>query len=109
MKEIWKDIEEWEGYYQISNIGRVKSLARMILGSNGQIYHVKERILKPHLDKKGYYTIMFHKNHERKPKLIYVHRLVAQAFVENPNNYEVVNHKDCNTINNKFYKWNWMI
>ena len=87
MKEIFKDIEEYEGLYQISNLGRVKSLK-----------YGKERILKPAKDKKGYLYVCLYK--QGKMKIYRVHRLVAQAFIPNPNNLPQVNHKDEDKTNN---------
>lgn len=77
MKEIWKDIIGYEGIYKISNKGRIKN---------------KYKILKQVLDKDWYYRIGLSKDNNR--KYYYVHRLVLQTFVPNPNNYPVVNHKD---------------
>ena len=89
MEESWKDIEGYEGLYQVSNKGRVKSLN----------YHntKKEKILKP-VNANGYKRVELCKN--KTIKRLYVHRLVAQSFIENPNNYSCVNHKDeCRTNN----------
>lgn len=85
MKEIWKDIPNYEGLYQVSDLGRVKSVKRQL-------------ILKPMLTKKGYLSVALYKNHSRKIKPI--HRLVAQTFLSNPNNLPQVNHKDENKENN---------
>ena len=91
MEEIWKDIKGYEGLYQISNWGRVKSL-----GNNKTR---KEKILKPCILKKGnYLRIGLRKNGKRKMYL--VHRLVAEAFIQNPNNLPFINHKDENPSNN---------
>lgn len=87
-KEIWKDILGYEGLYQVSNFGRVKSFK-----------FGKERILKPGTNKYGYLIVILCKN--GKVKHFYVHRLVAEAFIPNPHNYPCVNHKDeCKTNNN---------
>ena len=88
MEEIWKDKKDYEGHYQVSNFGRVKS-----------IKFGKEIILKQHINiKGGYYYVCLLKN--GKHKNYYVHRLVAQAFIDNPNNLPEVNHKDeCKTNN----------
>lgn len=92
MKEVWKDIEDYEGLYQVSNHGRIRSLGH-------DTWHTG-RILKPHLDGKGnYYVICLHKNKTLKHCL--VHRLVAQAFIPNPNNLPCVNHKDEVKTNNR--------
>ena len=81
--EIWKDIEGYEGLYQVSNKGRVKSL-----GNNKTR---REKILQPSENHKGYLRISLYKNGKQKKFL--VHRLVAEAFLPNPNNLPQVNHK----------------
>ena len=90
--EHWKEIKGYEGLYMVSNLGNVKSL-----GSDK--WH-KGKILNPHLDgKKNYLLVGLHKNGKLFHKQ--VHRLVAETFISNPNNYPVVNHKDeCKTNNN---------
>lgn len=92
MIEIFKDIEGYEGLYQISNLGSVKSLG------NGNSNNSKEKILKPTKDKKGYLYVDLYKDGKR--KTYKVHRLVAQTFIENPNNLPQVNHKDEDKTNN---------
>lgn len=82
--EIWKDIEGYEGKYQVSNEGRVKSLNYNNTG--------KEHLLIPSSDKRGYKHVNLFLNGYKKMKLI--HRLVAEAFIENPNNYPQINHKN---------------
>lgn len=93
--EIWKDIEGYEGLYQISSEGRVKSL--------GNDKTRKEKILKGIKDKYGYLYVNLYKN--RKLKNLLVHRLVAEAFIDNPDNLPQVNHiqenrKDLNCVDN---------
>ena len=86
--EIWRDIKGYEGLYQVSNLGRVKSLG------NGCSNASKERILKPFIDNregKGYLRVTLCKN--GKTKRFQVHRLVAEAFIPNPNNLPFINHK----------------
>lgn len=100
MKEIWKDIEEYEGKYQVSNLGRVKSL----LFINGNIIKKREKILKE-LGENKYLHVTLWKNH--KGKNYSVHQLVAKAFIENPNNYKEINHKDENIRNNKADNLEW--
>lgn len=79
MEEIWKDIKGYEGLYQVSNLGKVKGLKN-------------EHILKQSLKNNGYCVLTLCK--ENKPKTKLVHRLVAQAFIPNPNNLAQVNHKN---------------
>lgn len=90
MEEVWKDIEGYEGLYQVSNLGNVKSLNYQGVS--------REKILKPFINSDGYKRVMLYKN--KTIKRLSVHRLVAQAFIENPNNYSCVNHKDENNQNN---------
>ena len=91
MQEIWKDIPDYEGIYQVSNLGNIKSIKRIVNSiSGGRI--VNERILRQKLRSDGYLDVELSKNNVQKS--IYVHRLVAIAFIDNPNNYDVVNHKD---------------
>ena len=104
IEEIWKDIEGYEGLYQVSNLGRVRSVSRMIqrddkwIGKVITIYH-KGRILRQAKTVDGYSQINLWKEggcHTHR-----VHRLVAKAFIPNPDNLETVNHKDENILNNR--------
>lgn len=97
MVEIWKDVVGYETLYQVSNLGRVKSL--------GNDKTKKEKILKLEKRKTGYLQAHLSKN--GKTKLIYVHRLVAKSFIENPNNLEQINHKDENKGNNNVNNLEW--
>lgn len=97
MKEIWKDIEGYEGLYQVSNIGRVKSL--------NYNHTNQEKILKYGIDTSGYRVITLWKNRKGKTKT--VHRLVANTFIPNPNNYPIINHKDENKQNNSVDNLEW--
>lgn len=106
-KEIWKDIEGYEGLYQVSNYGKVKRLKRKI--KNQYIFKyekITNNILKGHKIQKGYIQVrLINQNGESKSFLI--HRLVAQAFIPNPNNYPQINHKDENKENNKVDNLEW--
>lgn len=97
--EIWKDIEGYEGY-QVSNLGRVKSIDREISTSSGKRL-IKGTIRKTTLTNGGYEKVVLYKGKKRKTTL--VHRLVAMAFLDNPNNYPQVNHKDENKVNNTVF------
>lgn len=103
--EEWKDIEGYEGLYQVSNLGRVKSLDRIIYRNNGRIQTLRERILKPAKISGGYQFVLLSK--DGKTKHCLVHRLVASAFIENPNDYTDVNHIDENKINNRVDNLEW--
>lgn len=93
MKEIYKDIKGYEGKYQVSNLGNVKSLHY----NNTN----REKVMKPSV-RKGYLSVDLG---YRNPRL--VHRLVAEAFLENPNNLPCVNHKDENKRNNCVDNLEW--
>lgn len=95
--EVWKDIPEYKGLYQVSNWGRVKSLERTIV-CGSQIRLIKERVLKENKDTLGYCRIGLHKDGKR--KTFSVHRLVAKCFLEPIEGKDIVNHKDCNPSNN---------
>lgn len=103
--EIWKDIEGYEGLYQVSNEGRVKSLQREIVYKDGRKKALEEKILHNFLSDLGYYHVMLSKNGV--PKRYKVHRLVAKAFIANPNNLPVINHKDENPKNNVVENLEW--
>lgn len=102
--EIWKDIPGYEGYYQVSNLGRVKSLSRIVANPLGA-YISKERILKLTHRKDGYINTSLLK--DKVAKKMFVHRLVAMAFIPNPNNYPDINHKDENPSNNCVENLEW--
>ena len=96
MKEIWRDIEGYECLYQVSNLGRIKSLK--FWSNVHKKYYEKETILKNKINKHGYEFVGLHKHN--KTKNFSVHRLVAEAFIDNPKMYKEVNHIDGNKLNN---------
>lgn len=109
--EIWVDIQGFEGLYQISNQGNVKSLERTVIKSNGRKQTNKERILVPSLiqNKSGDPHLVV--SLCRDGKIVahpLVHRLVAIHFIPNPNNYDVVHHIDHNPFNNCVENLCWM-
>lgn len=96
--EIWKDIPEYEGLFQVSNKGRVKSLKRKVRrGYKYELKTVPEKIRSLSIDKHGYYHLALSKNNKRKN--YFLHRLVAMVFIPNPENYPVINHIDGNKKN----------
>lgn len=103
--EIWKNIPGYEGSYQVSDRGRVKSLPRKIIRKNGHIQTFKPRILKPLNHSNGYLEVCLSNNGNQ--KRFYIHRLVAQAFISNPKNLPEVNHKDENKHNNFASNLEW--
>lgn len=112
--EIWKPVFGYTDSYEVSNFGRVKSLARkvtVIQFRHGKEYNLimnkKEKILKPALGgiKEDYYRICFYKNGETERR--YIQRIVAQAFIPNPNNLPQVNHINCNKLDNFVENLEW--
>lgn len=97
MKEIWKQVNGWEKYYSVSNLGRVKTLRRKTVDKIGRTRIREEKILKPTTDRYGYLYVVFRK----KPltKTFKIHRLVASAFLGD--SALQVNHKDLNKTNNR--------
>lgn len=95
-QEIWKDIPQYEGLYQVSNLGRVKSLERYIKKENGFQKHIKEKIKTIRITKQGYQVVDLYKN--KSYKTLKVHRLVALAFL-NKNNFKSVDKEDIKNIN----------
>ena len=93
--ETWKAIAGYEGLYEISDMGRVKSL-----------WYGKEKILKPGKNTHGYLFVCLSKDGQKKVSL--VHRLVAESFIQNPNNLETINHKDEVKTNNTVTNLEWM-
>ena len=90
--EVWKDIKGYEGLYQVSNLGRIKSIRRNI-------------IMKVRKDKYGYYQLGLTKNKEQ--KTFKAHRLVAETFIPNHNNLPEINHKDEDKTNNRVENLEW--
>ena len=102
MEEIWKDVQGFEGYYQISNLGNVKSLERTIIRSDGVVQTRKERIMNKRTSTDGYYIAKFNINHHSTS--IAIHRLVAIHFIPNPDNKPYIDH--INGIRFCNYVWN---
>ena len=107
MKELWKNIKGYEGLYQISNLGNVKSLSRKVQFTNSHgtaVRITKTKILKP--GKQGLYLgVVLRK--DGIGKSYYIHRLLAEHFIPNPNNLPEVNHKDENKFNNDLNNLEW--
>ena len=103
--EEWKNVIGYEGLYEVSNTGQVRSLDRYVKYSNGRICLHKGKVLSPAKDKYGYLAVVLSCN--GKQKTIKIHRLVAQAFIENPDNLPEVNHLDEDKTNNNVDNLEW--
>lgn len=103
-KEIWKDIVGYEGLYQVSNLGRVKSLERTVTIGFGNKKHLEEKIMS-FSTRSGYSIIVLKKNGTKASKQ--VHRLVAEAFIPKEDDKNIVNHKDFDRKNNVVENLEW--
>ena len=103
--EIWKDIKDFEGIYQVSNKGRIKSLERTVTGKLNSIRTLPEKFITPTDNGKGYMVVALYKDDKRHFKKM--HRLVAEAFIPNPDNKPEVNHIDGNKKNNTVENLEW--
>lgn len=102
LNEIWKPINN---FYEVSNLGNVRSTNRTVIYKNGQIVNYKSKLLSQAINTSGYNYVVITINNKRCNKL--VHRLVAEAFISNPNNYPYINHKDENKQNNNVNNLEW--
>jgi hypothetical protein len=102
--EEWKSISEYEGYYEVSNLGRVRSIERFVPHARHGVTKQRSKILSPATDD-GYHKVALSK--DRTLRSIRVHRLVAMAFIDNPSGYTEVNHKDGNKLNNEASNLEW--
>jgi len=105
MAEIWKDIKGFEGWYQVSSLGKIKGLERQIPHSSGGLQTLKEKTLKPAKDSKGYYIVILCKNSTRFTRK--VARLVAQAFIPNLHNKPQINHINGIKTDNRLENLEW--
>lgn len=103
--ETWKPVKGYEGLYEVSDRGRVRGLKRTVIKKNGVPFTAKECMLTPHRTPKGYLLADLWK--ENKEKRLYIHRLVAEAFIPNPGALKEVNHKDENKENNTVENLEW--
>lgn len=105
MKEEWKPIPDYEGYYEVSNMGGIRSVDRVVTYSNGTKRLHRGRILKHEINYKGYHRVRLSKG--SKTKHLSVHQVVAQAFIPNPHGYTQVNHIDEDKDNNRVDNLEW--
>jgi hypothetical protein len=107
MEEIWKDIINFEGFYQISSFGNIKFLKRTVKFINGTVYQYKEKMNKFHKCKRGGYLIT-DLVVNKKRTTVYIHRLLAIHFLDNPLSLKYVNHKNKNVLNNQLSNLEWV-
>ena len=100
--EVWKDVTGYEGCYQVSNQGKIRSLDRVVIDTIGRKRHIKGKLLHPKANVKSGYLMI-----NLKGKDYYIHRLVAQAFLPNPMGLPQVNHKDETRDNNCVDNLEW--
>ena len=113
MKEEWKDIPGWEGHYQVSSMGNVKSVARYFINRWGGKTFIKEKIKSQRLDGKGYPRVTFSLGRDKISGKINhytfpTHKLVAMTFITNTENKPCINHIDGNPINNNVSNLEWV-
>lgn len=104
VNEIWKPIKGYEDRYEVSNYGSVKSISKFVKNRYSG-FMTKEKLLKPLVLTKGYLGVCLYK--DKKATTLKIHRLVAEAFIPNPNNYPCVNHKDEDKTNNFVGNLEW--
>jgi hypothetical protein len=104
-KEVWRPVKDYEGLYEVSNFGRVRSCGRMILKSNGVVQNRKSKIRKQVPTRTGYLQVNLSKNNIQ--KMVTFHKLVAQAFLPNPKGYSEINHKNEDKSDNRARNLEW--
>lgn len=103
---VWKDIGGYEGLYRVSSNGEILSCERLVREHSGKAKHIKEHLKLQSIDAKGYHTVSLYKDGVE--KIYLVHRLVASAFVPNPDDLPQVNHEDGNKHNNCASNLKWV-
>lgn len=105
MVEIWKPIKGYEGFYEVSNTGKVKSVIRTVIDKNGRVIPLQGRILRACFVCSENLAVVLMKGNKRDPRI--VARLVAEAFIPNSNKLLCVRHKDGNKLNNNVSNLEW--
>ena len=104
--EIWKPLKNYEGLYEVSSYGRIRSLDRYIDASNGRKQLKHGQLKKVQINKQTGYA-QFDVSRNNKHERLNAHKVVAEHFIDNPNNYTTVNHKDGNKLNNHIDNLEW--
>jgi hypothetical protein len=105
-KEIWKDAKGFEGYYEVSNMGLIRRKLTQTIYKDGRVANFSETILKPSLNKKGYQRVYLSMKSKKYSKS--VHRIVAETFIDNPENKATVNHINLNKEDNRVENLEWL-
>lgn len=110
--ETWKPVVGYDGLYEVSNLGRVRSIPRTVRVKRGKEeydYHVKGQIIEPQERQHGYLSVCLYGKESKNGRFTQksVHRLVAESFIANPNGYKEVNHKDEDKRNNSLENLEW--
>lgn len=106
MSEIWKPVVDFEEYYEVSNCGNVRTVDRYVYDKNGKSRHIKMKNITKQIDRNGYYKVDIRNDYYR--KTITIHRLMAIAFLPNPENKPCVNHIDGNKLNLNLSNLEWV-
>lgn len=104
--ENWKPVKGYDGIYEVSDLGRVRSLDRVITLNTGRVVPITGRIMKPGKHYKGYLKLML-SNGSGRERCAFIHRLVAEAFIPNPSGLPEFNHKDEDKANNRADNLEW--
>lgn len=105
VNEEWRPVVGYEGFYMVSSLGNVRLLDRSGFRKNGRFFQVRSKLKKPYLTKLGYYRLHMEKN--KQTKHIFVHRLVAEAFIPNPENKPFINHINGIKTDNRVENLEW--
>jgi predicted XRE-type DNA-binding protein len=103
--EEWKSIVDYEGYYDVSTMGNVRRSSRVQVYSDGRIFHFNKKIISKYICNNGYYTVGL--TRDSKTIQYSIHRIMAIAFIPNPDNKPEVNHKDGIKLNNTLDNLEW--